>query len=163
AEAAQLSSLADETPEGRSIVVLAKERYNIRGREIHELPHAEFVEFTAQTRMSGVNMDGQQIRKGAADAVRQFVGGEFSREVAQTIEKISRAGGTPLVVANSIEVLGVINLKDIVKGGLPDRFKRFRAMGIKTVMITGDNPLTAKAIADEAGVDDFLAQAKPED
>jgi K+-transporting ATPase ATPase B chain len=163
ANAAQLSSLADETPEGRSIVVLAKEKYNIRGREIQELPHAEFVEFTAQTRMSGVNMDGVQIRKGAADSVKKFVGGFFPPEVDQAVERISRAGGTPLVVANHIEVLGVIYLKDIVKGGLPDRFKRFRAMGIKTVMITGDNPLTAKAIADEAGVDDFLAQAKPED
>jgi K+-transporting ATPase ATPase B chain len=162
ANAAQLSSLADETPEGRSIVVLAKERYGIRGREIHELPHAEFVEFTAQTRMSGVNMDGQEIRKGAADAVKKYVGGEFPGEVEQAVERISRSGGTPLVVANKIEVLGVIQLKDIVKGGLPDRFKRFRAMGIKTVMITGDNPLTAAAIAKEAGVDDFLAQATPE-
>ena len=163
ADAAQLSSLADETPEGRSIVVLAKERYGIRGREIHELPSAEFVPFTAQTRMSGVNMDGQQIRKGAADSVKKFVGGAFPSEVAQTVEKISRSGGTPLVVAESGRVLGVIQLKDIVKGGLPDRFQRFRAMGIKTVMITGDNPLTAAAIAKEAGVDDFLAQATPED
>ncbi|HEX4123926.1 MAG TPA: potassium-transporting ATPase subunit KdpB, partial [Tepidisphaeraceae bacterium] len=159
ASAAQLSSLADETPEGRSIVILAKEKYGIRGREIHELPHAEFVPFTAQTRMSGVNMNGQQIRKGAAESVKKFVGGQFPLEVDQAVERISRAGGTPLVVADTGRVLGVVQLKDIVKGGLPDRFKRFRAMGIKTVMITGDNPLTAKAIADEAGVDDFLAQA----
>jgi K+-transporting ATPase ATPase B chain len=162
AEAAQLSSLADETPEGRSIVVLAKEKYAIRGREIGELPHAEFVAFTAQTRMSGVNLDGRQIRKGAADSVRQFVGGTFPREVDQAVERISRSGGTPLVVAENSRALGVVHLKDIVKGGLPDRFKRFRAMGIKTVMITGDNPLTAAAIAREAGVDDFLAQATPE-
>ncbi|HEX5242683.1 MAG TPA: potassium-transporting ATPase subunit KdpB, partial [Tepidisphaeraceae bacterium] len=162
ADAAQLASLADETPEGRSVVVLAK-KYGIRGREIHEIPNAEFVPFTAQTRMSGVNMDGQQIRKGAADAVRQFVGGSLPKEVEQTVERISKAGGTPLVVASRHQPLGVIHLKDIVKGGLPDRFQRFRAMGIKTVMITGDNPLTAAAIAAEAGVDDFLAQAKPED
>jgi potassium-transporting ATPase ATP-binding subunit len=162
ADAAQLSSLADETPEGRSIVILAKDKYGIRGREIHELPNAEFVPFTAQTRMSGVNMDGQQIRKGAADSVKKFVGDQFPREVEQVVERISRSGGTPLVVASNHRVLGVIQLKDIVKGGLPDRFKRFRAMGIKTVMITGDNPLTAAAIAAEAGVDDFLAQATPE-
>jgi K+-transporting ATPase ATPase B chain len=162
AEAAQLSSLADETPEGRSIVVLAKERYGIRGREILELPHAEFVPFTAQTRMSGVNLDGRQIRKGAADSVRKFVGGPFDTEIDHVVERISRSGGTPLVVASNTQALGVIHLKDIVKGGLPDRFKRFRAMGIKTVMITGDNPLTAAAIAKEAGVDDFLAQATPE-
>jgi K+-transporting ATPase ATPase B chain len=162
AEAAQLSSLADETPEGRSIVVLAKEKYAMRGREIRELPHAEFVAFTAMTRMSGVNLDGKQIRKGAADSVRQFVGGSFPSEVDQAVDRISRSGGTPLVVAASSRVLGVVHLKDIVKGGLPDRFKRFRAMGIKTVMITGDNPLTAAAIAAEAGVDDFLAQATPE-
>jgi K+-transporting ATPase ATPase B chain len=166
ADAAQLSSLADETPEGRSIVVLAKEKYGIRGREIHELPHAEFVPFTAQTRMSGINMNGDVIRKGAADSVRKFVvaaGGTFPAEIDQTVEKISRSGGTPLVVAAKTKALGVIQLKDIVKGGLPDRFARFRAMGIKTVMITGDNPLTAAAIAKEAGVDDFLAQATPED
>ncbi|CAN5465578.1 potassium-transporting ATPase subunit KdpB [soil metagenome] len=163
ADAAQLSSLADETPEGRSIVVLAKEKYGIRGRELHELPHAEFVAFTAQTRMSGVNLDGQQVRKGAADSVRQFVGGTFSTGVAEAGKRISSAGGTPLVVASGQRVMGVIYLKDIVKGGLPDRFARFRAMGIKTVMITGDNPLTAAAIAKEAGVDDFLAQATPED
>ena len=162
ADAAQLSSLADETPEGRSVVVLAK-KYGIRGREIHELPAAEFVAFTAQTRMSGVNMDGREIRKGAADSVRQWVGGVFPVQVDDAVERISKAGGTPLVVATSQKVLGVVNLKDIVKGGLPERFKRFRAMGIKTVMITGDNPLTAAAIAAEAGVDDFLAQATPED
>jgi K+-transporting ATPase ATPase B chain len=162
ADAAQLSSLADETPEGRSIVVLAKEKYGIRGREIHELPNAEFVPFTAQTRMSGVNLDGQQIRKGAADSVRKFVGGSFPSEIDAVVDRISRAGGTPLVVADNDRVLGVVQLKDIVKGGLPDRFKRFRAMGIKTVMITGDNPLTAASIAAEAGVDDFLAQATPE-
>jgi len=163
ADAAQLSSLADETPEGRSIVVLAKQRYGIRGREIHELPHAQFVPFTAQTRMSGVDVDGRQVRKGAADSVREFVGVPFPAEVDQTVTKIASTGGTPLVVADGRRVLGVIQLKDIVKGGLPDRFKRFRAMGIKTVMITGDNQLTAAAIAAEAGVDDFLAQAKPED
>jgi potassium-transporting ATPase ATP-binding subunit len=166
ADAAQLSSLADETPEGRSIVVLAKEKYGIRGREIHEIPNAEFVPFTAQTRMSGLNMNGESIRKGAADSVRQFVaasGAEFPVAINATVEKISRAGGTPLVVARKTKALGVIYLKDIVKSGLPDRFQRFRAMGIKTVMITGDNPLTAAAIAKEAGVDDFLAQATPED
>ncbi|HET6251425.1 MAG TPA: potassium-transporting ATPase subunit KdpB [Tepidisphaeraceae bacterium] len=162
ADAAQLSSLADETPEGRSVVVLAK-RFGIRGREIHELPAAEFVPFTAQTRMSGVNMDGQQIRKGAAASVKAWVGGVVPRQVDEAVERVSKSGGTPLVVATSVKVLGVINLKDIVKGGLPERFKRFRAMGIKTVMITGDNPLTAAAIAAEAGVDDFLAQATPED
>jgi K+-transporting ATPase ATPase B chain len=166
ADAAQLSSLADETPEGRSIVVLAKDRYGIRGREIHELPHAEFVAFTAQTRMSGVNINGAQVRKGAADSVRKFVsaaGASFPIEIDKTVETISRSGGTPLVVATQKKALGVIYLKDIVKAGLPDRFQRFRAMGIKTVMITGDNPLTAAAIAKEAGVDDFLAQATPED
>jgi K+-transporting ATPase ATPase B chain len=166
ADAAQLSSLADETPEGRSIVVLAKEKYGIRGREIHSLPHAEFVAFTAQTRMSGVNLNGSMVRKGAADSVRKFVlaaGASFPTEVDKTVETISRSGGTPLVVATQQKALGVIYLKDIVKSGLPDRFQRFRAMGIKTVMITGDNPLTAAAIAKEAGVDDFLAQATPED
>jgi len=166
ADAAQLSSLADETPEGRSIVILAKEKYGLRGREISELPHAEFVPFTAQTRMSGVNVNGDMYRKGASDSVRKFVaasGAVFAAEIDQTVEKISRAGGTPLVVATQHKALGVIYLKDIVKSGLPDRFQRFRAMGIKTVMITGDNPLTAAAIAKEAGVDDFLAQATPED
>jgi K+-transporting ATPase ATPase B chain len=166
ADAAQLSSLADETPEGRSIVILAKEKYGLRGREISELPHAEFVAFTAQTRMSGINLNGDMIRKGAADSVRQFVttaGSEYPPEITKTVETISRAGGTPLVVASQKKALGVIYLKDIVKQGLPERFQRFRAMGIRTVMITGDNPLTAAAIAKEAGVDDFLAQAKPED
>ncbi len=166
AEAAQLSSLADETPEGRSIVVLAKNRYGIRHLEIHDLPHAEFIPFTAQTRMSGVNSNGQSVRKGAADSVRKWVGGNggaFPKEIDAAVEKISRGGGTPLVVATAGKALGVIFLKDIVKSGLPERFRRFRAMGIKTVMITGDNPLTAAAIAAEAGVDDFLAQATPED
>jgi len=163
AEAAQLSSLADETPEGRSIVVLAKNKYGIRGIEIHELPHAKFIPFTAQTRMSGLDANGQSVRKGAADSVRKWVGGTFPKEIDVAVEKISRAGGTPLVVARSGKALGVIYVKDIVKAGLPDRFKRFRAMGIKTVMITGDNALTAASIAAEAGVDDFLAQATPED
>jgi K+-transporting ATPase ATPase B chain len=166
AEAAQLSSLADETPEGRSIVILAKEKFNIRGRELHEMPDAEFVPFTAQTRMSGVNFNGTQTRKGAAANVRAFVtasGAAYPVEVDQSVDKISRLGGTPLVVATQKRALGVVYLKDIVKQGLPDRFQRFRAMGIKTVMITGDNPLTAAAIAKEAGVDDFLAQATPED
>ena len=166
ADAAQLSSLADETPEGRSIVILAKEKYGIRARELHEMPGAEFVPFTAQTRMSGVNMNGQTVRKGAAASVRAFVmsgGADYPAAIDQTVEKISRAGGTPLVVATAKKALGVIYLKDIVKAGLPDRFQRFRAMGIRTVMITGDNPLTAAAIAREAGVDDFLAQATPED
>jgi potassium-transporting ATPase ATP-binding subunit len=162
ADAAQLASLADETPEGRSIVVLAK-NFGIRAREIHELPGAQFVPFTAQTRMSGVNYEGQQIRKGAATAMKQFVGGTLPKEVESAVENISRSGGTPLVVATQKRALGVIHLKDIVKGGLAERFKRFRAMGIRTVMITGDNKLTAAAIAQEAGVDDFLAEAKPED
>jgi K+-transporting ATPase ATPase B chain len=162
ADAAQLASLADETPEGRSIVVLAK-NFGIRAREIHELPGAQFVPFTAQTRMSGVNYEGKQIRKGAATAVKQFVGGTLPKEVESAVENISRSGGTPLVVATQSRALGVIHLKDIVKGGLAERFKRFRAMGIRTVMITGDNKLTAAAIAQEAGVDDFLAEAKPED
>ncbi|HSY74244.1 MAG TPA: potassium-transporting ATPase subunit KdpB [Dongiaceae bacterium] len=162
ADAAQLASLADETPEGRSIVVLAK-NFGIRARKIHELPGAQFVPFTAQTRMSGVNYEGQQIRKGAASAVKQFVGGTLPKEVENAVENISRSGGTPLVVATQSRALGVIHLKDIVKGGLAERFKRFRAMGIRTVMITGDNKLTAAAIAQEAGVDDFLAEAKPED
>lgn len=164
ADAAQLSSLADETPEGRSIVVLAKERYGIRERNIHEL-HAEFVPFTAQTRMSGVNLNGNQIRKGAADAIQRYVegqGGRFPQEVRMSVDNISRQGGTPLVVADGAHVLGVVQLKDIVKGGIKDRFGELRHMGIKTVMITGDNPLTAAAIAAEAGVDDFLAEATPE-
>jgi K+-transporting ATPase ATPase B chain len=142
--------------------VLAKQ-FGIRERKLHEMPHAEFVPFTVQTRMSGVNIDGKQIRKGAADSVKKFVGGTWPPKVTAEVERISKKGGTPLVVAINEQALGVIHLKDIVKGGLPDRFKRFRAMGIKTVMITGDNALTAAAIAAEAGVDDFLAQATPED
>jgi potassium-transporting ATPase ATP-binding subunit len=162
ADAAQLASLADETPEGRSIVVLAKE-FGIRGRELHELPNATFVPFTAQTRMSGVDLENLRYRKGAADAITAFVGGKIPESVRTDVKDISQLGGTPLLVATSKQVLGTIYLKDIVKGGLADRFERFRAMGIRTVMITGDNPLTAAAIAKESGVDDFLAQAKPED
>ena len=162
ADAAQLASLADETPEGRSIVVLAKQ-YGLRGRSISEMPRAAFSTFSAQTRMSGVDIDGRQIRKGAADAIREFVGGSFPAEVQQAVDTIARSGGTPLVVADTDRALGVIHLKDIVKGGLKDRFDRFRAMGIKTVMITGDNRLTAAAIAQEAGIDDFIAEARPED
>ena len=164
ADAAQLSSLADETPEGRSIVVLAKERYKLRGRELSSL-HAEFIPFTAQTRMSGVDFDGRKIRKGAAEAIAAYVaelGGEFGASVKTAVDEISRRGGTPLAVADGPNVLGVIELKDIVKGGIKERFAQLRRMGIKTVMITGDNPLTAAAIAAEAGVDDFLAQATPE-
>jgi len=169
-DAAQLSSLADETPEGRSIVVLAKEK-GVRGRTLHDLPHANFVAFTAQTRMSGVDLDNVQYRKGAAQSVMQYVGGKFPQAVEAKIDEISRLGGTPLVVAarhgadseTPPTVYGVIYLKDIVKGGLVDRFARFRAMGIRTIMITGDNKLTAAAIATEAGVDDFLSEAKPED
>ncbi len=164
ADSAQLSSLADETPEGRSIVVLAKEKFGIRGREIEKMG-AHFVPFTAQTRMSGVNMEGREIRKGAADAVEAYVaskGGQFPAEVRKVVESIGKAGGTPLVVADRNKVLGVIQLKDIVKGGIRERFAELRRMGIKTVMITGDNPLTAAAIAAEAGVDDFIAQATPE-
>ena len=165
ADAAQLSSLADETPEGRSIVVLAKEKYSLRGRELasHE---AVFVPFTAQTRMSGVNLDGREIRKGAVDAITKYLhqfGTSLPREVQASVEQISRSGGTPLVVAENQRALGVIYLKDIVKGGMRERFNQLRAMGIKTVMITGDNPLTAAAIAREAGVDDFLAEATPKD
>ncbi len=165
ADAAQLSSLADETPEGRSIVVLAKEKYQLRGRDLAGLD-AEFVPFTAQTRMSGVNYDGRSIRKGATDAIAKYLesnGGFLPEEVRASVETISRSGGTPLVVAEKTRALGVIHLKDIVKGGMKHRFDQLRAMGIKTVMITGDNPLTAAAIAREAGVDDFLAQATPKD
>ncbi len=162
ADAAQLSSLADETPEGRSVVVLAK-KFGIRAREIHELPNAQFVKFTAQTRMSGVDLGGVQYRKGAAEAIYKFANCGAAPEVMQAVERVARGGGTPLLVATRDKILGVIHLKDIVKGGLPERFKRLRAMGIKTVMITGDNKLTAAAIALEAGVDDFLAEAKPED
>jgi K+-transporting ATPase ATPase B chain len=164
ADAAQLSSLADETPEGRSIVVLAKEKYGIRERDVHALK-ASFVPFTAQTRMSGVDLDGREVRKGAADAIQAYVeakGGAFPGDVRASVEKISKQGGTPLVVAEGARVLGVVQLKDIVKGGIKERFAELRRMGIKTVMITGDNPLTAAAIAAEAGVDDYLAQATPE-
>lgn len=159
--AAQLASLADETPEGRSIVALAKQ-YKLKERHLDELSDAVFVPFTAQTRMSGVDMAGTRIRKGAGDAVERFVAKPFAQEIKDDIHKVSSTGGTPLVVADDKKVLGVVHLKDIVKAGLPDRFKRFRAMGIKTVMITGDNPLTAASIAKEAGVDDFLAEATPE-
>jgi K+-transporting ATPase ATPase B chain len=164
AAAAQLSSLADETPEGRSIVVLAKEKHGLRARDIHEMG-ATFMPFTAQTRMSGVNLDGRQIRKGSADAVEAYVtsqGGHFSQFVRLNVETIAKQGGTPLVVAENAKVLGVIALQDIVKGGIKERFVELRRMGIKTVMITGDNPQTAAAVAAEAGVDDFLAQATPE-
>ena len=158
ADASQIASLADETPEGRSVVVLAKEKYGLRGRNIHDL-HATFVPFTAQTRISGVDIDGKQIRKGAAEAIEQFVserGGRYPAELKQQVEEIARRGGTPLVVAENDRPLGVIYLKDIVKGGIRERFAELRRMGIKTVMITGDNPLTAAAIAAEAGVDDCL-------
>ena len=165
ADAAQLSSLADETPEGRSIVVLAKERYGLRGRGLAS-QEAVFLPFTAQTRMSGVNLDGREIRKGSVDAITKYLaqhGTTLPKEVNSALETIARSGGTPLVVAENRRVLGVIHLKDIVKGGMRERFDQLRAMGIKTVMITGDNPLTAAAIAREAGVDDFLAEAAPKD
>jgi K+-transporting ATPase ATPase B chain len=164
ADAAQLASLADETPEGRSIVVLAKEKYRIRERDIEKLG-ATFVAFTAQTRMSGVNMNGRQIRKGAPDAIEAHVkslGGSVPPEVRMSVDTIAKAGATPLVVADGAKVLGAIQLKDIVKGGIRERFAQLRRMGIKTIMITGDNPLTAAAISAEAGVDDFLAEATPE-
>jgi potassium-transporting ATPase ATP-binding subunit len=170
ADAAQLASLADETPEGRSIVVLAKEKFGLRGREVAQ-PHAMFVPFTAQTRMSGVDfpaLNGRParlIRKGAADAVMQWIatqGGHDDKAVMEKVDEISRSGGTPLVVAENREVLGVVQLKDVVKGGIKERFAQLRTMGIRTVMITGDNPLTAAAIAAEAGVDDFMAHATPE-
>ncbi|NOL41529.1 potassium-transporting ATPase subunit KdpB [Kribbella sandramycini] len=170
ADAAQLSSLADETPEGRSIVVLAKNGYGLRERHTGELPHATFVEFTAQTRMSGVDVDDRQIRKGAAGAVNVWIqsqGGRTDRALGELVDGISASGGTPLVVAEAVDgkarALGVIHLKDVVKAGMRERFDQMRAMGIRTVMITGDNALTAKAIAEEAGVDDFLAEATPED
>lgn len=165
ADAAQLASLADETPEGRSIVVLAKEKYNLRERNLTAL-EAEFVPFTAQTRMSGVNVKGREVRKGAVDAIKKYMqkqGGVFPDEVDKACETIAKSGGTPLVVADGERVLGAIHLKDIVKGGIKERFRELRQMGIKTVMITGDNPLTAAAIAAEVGVDDFLAEATPED
>jgi K+-transporting ATPase ATPase B chain len=170
ADAAQLASLADETPEGRSIVVLAKEKFQLRARDVAQ-PHAKFVPFTAQTRMSGVDfpaVDGQQarsIRKGAAEAIRVYVdqlGGTFPKDISQGVDEISRSGGTPLVVVEGREVLGVVHLKDVVKGGIKERFAHLRKMGIRTVMITGDNALTAAAIAAEAGVDDFMAQTTPE-
>jgi K+-transporting ATPase ATPase B chain len=164
ADAAQLASLADETPEGRSIVVLAKEKFGIRGREFgkHE---AVFVPFSARTRMSGIDFNGRQIRKGSYDAIERLVqerGNSVPPEIKGQVERIAREGGTPLAVAENGRVLGVVHLKDIVKGGIRDRFAHLRAMGIKTVMITGDNPLTAAAIAAEAGVDDFMAEATPE-
>ena len=165
ADAAQLASLSDETPEGRSIVVLAKEKYGLRGRELSSVA-ATFIPFSATTRMSGVDIDGREIRKGAPDAIVQYVakrGNCSPREVEEVVKSIANAGGTPLLVAEDCRVLGTIYLKDIVKGGMRERFDQLRAMGIRTVMITGDNPLTAAAIAREAGVDDFLAQAKPED
>jgi potassium-transporting ATPase ATP-binding subunit len=162
ADAAQLASLADETPEGRSIVKLAKQ-YGLRGRTMSEMPNAEFIPFKAQTRMSGVDINGRHIRKGAPGAVAEFIHGQLPPSVQNDVDKISVSGGTALVVAENEKVIGVIHLKDIVKGGLKDRFERFRAMGIKTIMITGDNRLTAEAIAKEAGVDDFLAEARPED
>ncbi len=165
ANAAQLASLSDETPEGRSIVVLAKEKYNLRGRDLGGI-HAEFVPFTAQTRMSGVNLPGTRIRKGSVDAIAHFLeeqGQALPQKVRESVEEIARLGGTPLVVAENSTALGVIYLKDVVKGGLKERLARLRAMGIRTIMITGDNPLTAAVIAREAGVDDFLAEAKPKD
>jgi K+-transporting ATPase ATPase B chain len=165
ADAAQIASLADETPEGRSIVVLAKEKYNIRERDVHSLG-ASFIPFTAQTRMSGVDLaDGRRIRKGAADAIEAYVmsnGGTYPDFARHSAERIARSGGTPLVVADRDKVIGIVHLKDIVKNGIKDRFTELRRMGIKTVMITGDNPVTAASIATEAGVDDFLAQATPE-
>ncbi len=164
ADAAQLASLADETPEGRSIVVLAKEKYGLRGRDVQSIG-AKFIPFSAQTRMSGCDLDGRIIRKGAVDAIVSFVGemgGAVSSQIEGVTHGIADAGGTPLVVSEGSEVLGVIHLKDVVKGGIKERFARFRAMGIRTVMITGDNPRTAAAIAREAGVDDFLAEATPE-
>lgn len=164
ADAAQLSSLADETPEGRSIVVLAKEQFGLRGRTLED-KGMEFIPFTAATRMSGVNYEGNEIRKGAADSVRTYVeaaGGVFSQECDEAVERIAKAGGTPLVVTKNCRVLGVVYLKDIIKSGVKEKFADLRKMGIKAIMVTGDNPLTAAAIAAEAGVDDFLAEATPE-
>ena len=164
ADAAQLSSLADETPEGRSIVVLAKEQFGLRGRTLED-KGMEFIPFTAATRMSGMNYEGNEIRKGAADSVRTYVeaaGGVFSQECDEAVERIAKAGGTPLVVTKNCRVLGVVYLKDIIKSGVKEKFADLRRMGIKTIMVTGDNPLTAAAIAAEAGVDDFLAEATPE-
>jgi K+-transporting ATPase ATPase B chain len=165
ADAAQLASLADETPEGRSIVVLAKQAYSLRGREVAE-HEAHFIPFSAYTRMSGVDIDGRHLRKGATDAIIQFVvdkGGQIPANFAERSDRISRTGGTPLAVADGDRLLGIVHLKDIVKGGMRERLQQLRAMGIRSVMITGDNPLTAAAIANEAGVDDFLAQATPKD
>src|SRR5271166_5189728 len=162
ADAAQLTSLADETPEGRSVVILAK-KFGIRAQQLSDMPNVNFVPFTAHTRMSGVDIDGVGYRKGAPDAIRGYVGGRMPESVEKDVKSIAKSGGTPLVVASKQQVLGTVHLRDIVRGGLRDRFARFRAMGIRTVMITGDNPLTASAIALEAGVDDFLAEAKPED
>jgi K+-transporting ATPase ATPase B chain len=165
ADAAQLSSLADETPEGRSVVVLAKEKYGLRGRHIPE-GAAAFIPFSAYTRMSGVDFEGRRLRKGATDAISKFVrenGGQVSGEIQDVSDRIARNGGTPLAVADGSRLLGVIHLKDIVKGGMKERISQLRRMGIRSVMITGDNPLTAAAIASEAGVDDFLAQATPKD
>jgi len=164
ADAAQLASLADETPEGRSIVVLAKRDFNLRGRELADT-NAEFITFSATTRMSGVNLDGRKVRKGAGDAIIKFVkenGGQIPADLDGIVQKISRAGGTPLVVADTGKVMGVIYLKDIIKQGIRERFARLHAMGLRTVMITGDNPLTAAAIAQESGVGDFVAEATPE-
>ncbi|MBU3539339.1 potassium-transporting ATPase subunit KdpB [Polynucleobacter sp. UK-Gri1-W3] len=165
ADIAQLASLADETPEGRSIVILAKQKFNIREREINSIG-AQFVPFTAQTRMSGVDMNGEQIRKGAASAIQKHIeslGSQFPQEVLKAVDDVSRRGSTPLVVSQGTRVMGVVELKDIVKGGIKERFNELRQMGIRTIMITGDNKLTAAAIAAEAGVDDFLAEATPED
>lgn len=165
ADAAQLSSLPDETPEGRSIVVLSKEKYGLRGRELGQM-NAEFVPFSATTRMSGIEVEGRSIRKGAVDAISNYLqqhGSQLPDAVRESVEMIARSGGTPLVVAENGRALGVIHLKDVVKGGMRERFDQLRAMGIRTIMITGDNPLTAAAIAREAGVDDFLAEAKPKD
>jgi potassium-transporting ATPase ATP-binding subunit len=165
ADAAQLSSLADETPEGRSIVVLAKEKYGLRGRDVSQR-EAEFIPFSAQSRMSGINLEGRAVRKGATESMKRFIserGGIFPQPIADVSDRIAREGGTPLVVADNARTLGIVHLKDIVKGGMRERFAQMRIMGIRTVMITGDNPLTAAAIAGEAGVDDFLAQATPKD
>jgi K+-transporting ATPase ATPase B chain len=164
ADAAQLASLADETPEGRSVVVLAKRRHDMRGRDVRSLG-ARFVSFSAQTRMSGVDLDGRLVRKGAVDAVERFVrdrGGAVPADVRRSVDEVARGGGTPLVVADGNRVLGVVHLSDVVKARIRDRFAELRRMGIRTVMITGDNPVTAAAIAAEAGVDDFLAEATPE-
>lgn len=164
ADAAQLSSLADETPEGRSVVILAKEKFNIRGRELSD-KNMTFIPFTAKTRMSGVDYDGNEIRKGAADTMRKYVtenGGVYSDECDRIVKEIAQQGGTPLVVTKNHKILGVIHLKDIIKQGVKEKFADLRKMGIKTIMITGDNPMTAAAIAAEAGVDDFLAEATPE-